>query len=361
MTENRRGGYKNPASATWEGIRAVFTKQEKAGSLKDTDRLDEKTVLIDGASSGLGFAVALQLAGRGATVIMACRSGIPGKGEEVKRRTGNQNIKMVQVDYSDMVSIQKFIRTIKEKYSPLDIVISNAAMVPSQSRKTPQGLEEMFMVNYLSKFMMINGLLKADCFRKDGKENPRIVFVSSESHRHPAAFDWTAFGVYKSYGMKKTVEYYGYYKLLLTTFAFELSRKLNVNGRQPVSVFSLCPGPVNSGIAREAPAIAQPLMKLIFALFFASPRKAAEPVVYLAVSKDLEGKPFDYLFKMSRKEIDEKASDPDNGEKLWKLSEELSFNLTASDGGGPVRLKRKTSPVLPSFDRDQDLIACFPS
>lgn len=327
MTEQRKGGYKNPGSALWEGIRAVFAKQQKVGLLNDADRLDRKTVLIDGASSGLGFAVALQLAGKGARVIMACRSGIPEKGEEVKRRTGNQNIEMVHVDYSDTASILKFISTIKEKYAPLDIVISNAAMVPSQSRKTPQGLEEMFMVNYLSKFMMINGLLKDDCLRKDGKENPRIVFVSSESHRNPVAFDWNSFGVYKSYGMKKTVEYYGYYKLLLTTFAFELSRRLHTNGGRPVSVFSLCPGPVNSGIAREAPAVFQPLMKLIFVLFFASPPKAAEPVVYLAVSKEEEGKPFDYLFKMSRKEIDEKASDPGNGDKLWKMSEKLIQSL----------------------------------
>jgi len=327
MTDQRKGGYKNPASATWEGIMAVFAKQQKVGFLKDSDRLDGKTVLIDGASSGLGFAVAVQLAGRGARVIMACRSGIPGKGEEVKRRSGNQNIEMVHVDYSDTASISKFITIIKEKYAPFDIVISNAAMVPSESRKTPQGLEEMFMVNYLSKFMMINGLLNEDCLSKDGKENPRIVFVSSESHRNPEAFDWNSFGVYKSYGMKKTVEYYGYYKLLLTTFAFELSRRLQANGRRPVSVFSLCPGPVDSGIAREAPAIFQPLLKLIFAQFFASPRKAAEPVVYLAVSRDLEGKPFDYLFKMSRKEIDEKASDEENGRKLWKLSEELFQTL----------------------------------
>ena len=311
-----------------EGIKAVFTKQEKAGYLKDTDRLDGKTVLVDGASSGLGFAVAVQMAGRGARVIMACRSGIPEKGEEVKKRTGNQQIEMVHVDYSDINSIHNLISTVKEKYAPLDIVISNAATVPRQSRKTPQGLEEMFMVNYLSKFIMINGITKTDCLRKDGKEKARIVFVSSESHRHPPAFDWNAFGVYKTYGMNKTVEYYGYYKLLLTTFTHELSRRLHANGKEPVSVFALCPGPVNSGIAREAPAVFQPLMKLVFAIFFKSPRKAAEPVMYLALSKDLEGKPYDYLFKMSRKEIDEKAADEENGRKLWKLSEELVESLS---------------------------------
>ena len=328
MSKQQKSNYNNPASSTWEGIRAAFAKQVKVGELMDTERLEGKTVLVDGASSGLGFAIATQLAERGARVIMACRSGIPEKGEEVKRRTGNPEIHMVHVDYADYHSIQNLIKTVKDKYAPLDIVICNAAMVPKQSRKTPQGLEEMFMVNYLSKFIFINGLLKEDCLRKDGTENPRIVFVSSESHRHPPEFNWPAFGVYKDYSMNKTVEYYGYYKLLLTTFSRELARRLQANGKGPVSVFALCPGPVNSNIAREAPALFQPLMKLIFAMFFKSPKKAAEPVLYLAISKDLEGKPYDYLFKMSRKDIEMKAADPENGKKLWRMSEELVAKLS---------------------------------
>jgi NAD(P)-dependent dehydrogenase (short-subunit alcohol dehydrogenase family) len=215
------------------------------------------------------------------------------------------------------------LKDLQENYPPFDIVISNAAMVPRKSRTTPQGLEEMFMVNYLSKFIFINGLIRQGGLRHDGKRQPRIIFVSSESHRHPQAFDWKGFGLVKDYGMNKTVEYYGYYKLLLTTFAMELSRRLNRKGEKPVSVFALCPGPVNSSIAREAPGIVQPLMKLVFALFFASPGKASKPVEFLAVSQLMEGKSFDYLFKMSRKAIDEKATEVGNGKKLWDLSEEL--------------------------------------
>jgi NAD(P)-dependent dehydrogenase (short-subunit alcohol dehydrogenase family) len=324
----KKSNYKNPASSTWEGIQAAFARQVKAGSLKSTERLDGKTVLVDGASSGLGFAIATQLAERGAKVIMACRSGIPEKGEEVKKRSGNQNVEMVHIDFADFNSIRELIKTVKEKYAPLDIVISNAAMVPKQSRKTPQGLEEMFMVNYLSKFIYINGLINGDCFRKDGQDKPRIVFVSSESHRHPPEFDWNTFGVFKNYNMNKTVEYYGYYKLLLTTFTYELSRRLKENGNPPISVFALCPGPVNSKIAREAPALFQPLMKLIFALFFKAPKKAAEPVLYLAISKDVSEKSYDYLFKMSRKDIDAKAKDASNGKKLWEYSENLVKKLS---------------------------------
>ncbi|MFH1159599.1 MAG: hypothetical protein V1733_01450 [bacterium] len=119
------------------------------------------------------------------------------------------------------------------------------------------------------------------------------------------------------------MELYGYYKLLLVTFARELSRRLNPGGGCTTSVFAMCPGPVNSNIAREAPKLYNPLLKLIFSIFFKSPKEAAKPVVYLAASPDVESTPFDYLFLMSRQEIDEKAENPENGRRLWDLSEKL--------------------------------------
>jgi hypothetical protein len=109
----------------------------------------------------------------------------------------------------------------------------------------------------------------------------------------------------------------------MTTFSQELSRRLNPNQHPEYSVFAMCPGPVNSNIAREAPAAFQPLLKLVFKLFFRSPEEASEPVIYLTASKDVEGKETDYLFLMSRKDVDEKAADPDNGSKLWKMTDEL--------------------------------------
>jgi hypothetical protein len=84
---------------------------------------------------------------------------------------------------------------------------------------------------------------------------------------------------------------------------------------------------VNSNIAREAPAVFKPLMRLVFSIFFKSPEKASEPVVYLATSTDVEGKVKDYLFLMSRREMDGKATDPANGKRLWELSEELAAEL----------------------------------
>jgi NAD(P)-dependent dehydrogenase (short-subunit alcohol dehydrogenase family) len=326
MGDHKRKSYSNPVTATLTGIRDLFRKQEPAGELKSADRFDGKTVLVDGSSSGLGFAVAMEAARRGAKVIMACRSGIPGKGEEIKKRSGSQDIHMLQVDFADLSSIQKLVIEIRDQFGKIDILICNAGIVPKKSRKTPQGLEEMFMVNYLSKFIFVDLLVKENCFREPGRYLPRIIFVTSESHRNPREFDWETFGVYKEYTIGKSIELYGYYKLLLVTFAVELSRRMNA-GEVKCSVFALCPGPVNSNIGREAPKIFIPLMKLVFSIFFKSPARAAIPVIYLAASPDLENKPFDYLFLMSRKEVDEKALDPENGKKLWRLSEALVNGL----------------------------------
>lgn len=320
MEEEKK--FSSPAQATITGIVSLFKKRERVGTLNSSERLDGKKVLITGSSSGLGLATAVEIAKLGADVIMAVRSGIPNKGEEVKRKSGSDKIFMHHVDLSEFDSIQNLVDEIKSQYGQLDIVICNAAVVAKKSRKTKSGLEQMFMVNYVAKFALVNLLLKNDCIRTSGKELPRIIFVDSESHRNPSEFNWDDFGKYTPHSIGKTVELYGYYKLLLVTFARELSRKLNPDKTQ-YSVFSLCPGPVNSNIAREAPAIFIPLLKLVFSIFFRSPKTASEPVVYLAASKDMEGKNFDYLFLMERKAIDAMAEDQKNGEKLWGMSEEL--------------------------------------
>jgi len=326
MADNKQEKYSNPFIATFTGITDLFRKHEPAGKLKPGDRLDGKTVLVDGASSGLGFAVAVEVVRRGAKVIMACRSGIPGKGEEVKRQSGSEDIHMLPVDFSDLSSIRQLVDAIRDLYGKIDILVCNAGLVPKKSRKTIQGLEEMFMVNYLSKFIFVDLLLKGNCFRNSQSLNPRIIFVSSETHRNPKEFDWDSFGIYREYSINKSLELYGYYKLLLTTFAVELSRRLNA-GKLKCSVFALCPGPVNTNIGREAPEIFHPLMKLVFSVFFKSPARAAIPVVYLAASPDMENIPFDYFFLMSRKEADEKALNPENGKKLWEVSRQLVQSL----------------------------------
>jgi len=321
MSENENK-YNSPLSATLKGITDLFKKQDRIEGLKAEERIDGKKVLITGSSSGLGLATAKELGRRGATVIMAVRSGIPEKGEEVKKASGSDQVHMLPVDLSDFDTIENLVKAVKSQFGQIDILICNAAVVSKNARKTKDGLEEMFTVNYLAKFALVNQLIKEAVFNIENTV-PRIIFVSSESHRNPKEFDWDGFGVFEDYGIGKSVERYGYYKLLMTTFAMELSRRLNKAAKINYSVFSLCPGPVNSNIAREAPAFFQPLLSLVFKIFFRSPETACEPVVYFAVSQEVEGKTNDYLFLMSRKEVDEKASNAENGKILWEKTEAL--------------------------------------
>lgn len=318
-----KGRYSNAFTATLAGIADLFRKQKNVVVISDDDVITGKNILITGASSGLGFEAAVQLARKGANVFMACRSGIPEKGEQVMKLTGNKNVVMLPVDLSDIESVRKLVGQVKEAAIKIDVLIENAAVVPAGNRKTRQGIEEMFMVNYLSKFLLTRWLLDNNLLNTDGGSIPRIIFVSSESHRNPKAFDWEGFGKYKEYSMGKTVELYGYYKLLMTTYANELARRLNPSGLHAYSIFALCPGPVNSNIARESPAIFKPLLKVVFGIFFRSPKVAVQPVVYFSTSSEVKDKTIDYLFLMSRKEMDAKATDIGHGEKLWSLSEEL--------------------------------------
>jgi NAD(P)-dependent dehydrogenase (short-subunit alcohol dehydrogenase family) len=316
---DKKGKYKSPWQATLNGITDLYRKKEATVELPDNIDLTGKTVLITGSSAGLGFAAAKRIAKAGAKVIMAVRSGIPEKGEEVIRYSGNPNVKMLHIDLLDFESINQFLANLEKESTKIDILISNAAMVPLKSRKTHQGLEEMFMVNYLAPFYLINQLINRNVLLP---EKSKIIIVASESHRNPKEFEWDKFGKYEAYGIKETVSRYGYYKLLLTTFANELSRRLSIEKKQ-IAIRVLCPGPVNSNIAREAPKLMQPLLKLVFSIFFRSPEKASDPIMYFASETNHDGRPIDYLFLMQQKEMDEKALDEVNGKKLWELSQGL--------------------------------------
>jgi NAD(P)-dependent dehydrogenase (short-subunit alcohol dehydrogenase family) len=256
---------------------------------------------------------------------MACRSGIPNAGEQAKSDSGSNNIEMMSVDLSDLESIDRFVEQLKIKKITLDICVFNAAVVPSGSYKTKSGFDQMFLVNYLSTFKLANALINNAIIKKNEGNAPRIIFVSSESHRTNQEIDFENLGKYEEYTMGKVMALYGYYKLMLTSFAIELSKRMNTSNVQ-ISVFALCPGPVNSNIAKAAPKIFMPLLKFIFNIFFKDPKDAAEPVMYLACSKSLQNKTSLYLHLMQEKSVNIKALNPENGRKLWEASEKLITN-----------------------------------
>jgi NAD(P)-dependent dehydrogenase (short-subunit alcohol dehydrogenase family) len=316
--------YRSASGSILGAIKQQVGKRRRIGTLTDDERLDGKTVLITGASSGLGYATAVQLARRGGMVIMAARSGIPEKGNTVKQASGSSAVEMRRVDLSDLDSIRSLADGLRQDGIKLDRLVLNAACVPSRSRQTKQGLEEMFVVNFLSSFYLTNLLIQYDVIGKNA--GARIVFVGSEAHRSSPPIDWERFGQYEKYNMKKSVPLYGYYKHMLLSFASELSRRLQSEGAS-VAVHALCPGPVNTRLARETPWFAQWLVALLFALFFKAPAKACEPVVYLSCARSLDERTGVYLHRMEEKHLQPSTADPHNARRLWDASSSLLAKL----------------------------------
>ncbi|MCB2219530.1 MAG: SDR family NAD(P)-dependent oxidoreductase [Bacteroidetes bacterium] len=316
------GRFDNPVIASLAGVKDFFSKQKLEDHLKDTDRADGKTCIITGANSGLGYAMAVEMAKRGARVIMACRSQIPEAGEKVKMESGSDQVEMLPLDLSKIDSIHQFVETLKKRNLSIDITILNAGVALPKARKLASGQEEMFFVNYLSNFILVNLMLANGLIenRSNGMAKPRILFISSDSHQGSSAIDFEQFGNYEDYGVSKGISYYSYYKLVLNTLAIEFSRRLE---NKNINVLTICPGPVHSNIIREAPWLLRKTLGAIFSLVFRKPAVAARPVIYMALSKDYEDKNGSYLHMFNPKKMDPKIYIPEEGLKLWDYSERL--------------------------------------
>ncbi|MEM7799889.1 MAG: SDR family NAD(P)-dependent oxidoreductase [Chloroflexota bacterium] len=317
-----KGRYKNPVVATASGIFNMFNQQLLAERFTDKDRLDGKTMLITGANSGLGFATAVESAKRGACVIMGCLEGIPDAGEEVKEQSGSRKVDMRFVDLRDLDAIHALVDGFVRDHIKLDVVIFNAASAIPHSRRTIHHQDELFFVNYFANFVLSNLLLEKGIVQPDHKNQPRMIFISSQSHQGSSPIDYDEFGRYFEYGLAKAMSNYSYLKFVQNTFATELSRRLNPH-EVVVQVNLVCPGATNTNIIRNIPQPFKLIMRGIFNLFFQPPEKACLPLVYLASSEDFQGRTNQYLHMFSLKRMDEKSYVRKEGEKLWEASEAL--------------------------------------
>ncbi len=322
------GRFTNPVVASLAGVKDFFAKQELASRFSDEDRADGMTVLITGANSGLGFALAVEFAKRGARVIMAGRSKIPEAGNQVKKLSGSELVEMHYIDLSKIETIHHLVQSLADQATQIDICILNAATALPGSRKTASGQDEMFLVNYLSNVILTQELLLKSVIKLETSPVSKMIFISSDSHQGATYIDYDEFGTYFEYGVSKGISNYSYFKLVLNTYATELSRRINRDGVK-LSINVICPGPVASNIVKEAPWLLRMTLKGIFRIVFKSPAKASRPVVYLALSPDYEGTSNEYLHMFNPKKMDPKVYEPVEGEKLWERSMELLKSIDA--------------------------------
>ena len=292
----------------------------------DDLRIDGKVCLVTGANSGLGKAVATDLARRGGTVLMACRGGHPVAGEDVRRASGSENVRMLEVDLADLASVHRLCDELRGAVPEVDIAVLNAGLMPRRPSRSAQGYELMFAVHFLANRVLVDRLLADGVIQPSDTPGhaPRVVVVSSEAHRAADAIDFDRLGAFTPYGLSDGLRFYGLSKLVQCTYVHELSRRLNPQGSVRVAVHALCPGPIDSAIAREAPLWLKPLLTPVMKVFFASPERAAAPVIYLCCSAAAGQRTGLYLHMMQEKELAAEARDSHKGSRLWTASEALA-------------------------------------
>lgn len=320
MTTPHKRKLTNPLNATLTALRDI---RDTTGLIPPSDRserLDGKTCLVTGANAGLGKAIAHELATRGATLVLAGRSGIPEIGEDLSAQTGNQNISMVHVDLSDIGSVDAMLAELKAQSVTIDRLILNAGLMSQKAQKSAQGFELMFAVHLLGNQRLAAGLIEAGLIPK--RSGARIIAVSSEAHRSAPPIDWDTFGTFKPHGISGAMKQYGHSKLALSLMIRHLAKTLTAqDGTPEIGVFHMCPGPINSSIARDAPALIRLPVKAMMNAVFPSPEKAARPVIHLAASPELDGRTGEYMHLMRFKQPSDAAQNDADAAAVYAYSE----------------------------------------
>jgi len=279
--------------------------------------MNGKICLVTGANSGIGKATALGLAKMGATVVMVCRDANKGEAalSEIKRKSGSNSVDLLLADLSSQEAIRRLATEYKSKYQQLHVLINNAGVYYTKRHVTVNGLEAMFAVNYLARFLLTNLLL--DIIEQSAPA--RIINVAGAYHaKGKINFDDLQ-GEKDFDGQRANHQS----KLADVLFTYELARRLEGTG---VTINCLHPGMVATDLIdkdKDFPVFFKYLYKLSRPLM-KSPVKGAETSIYLASSPEVESVTGRYFVNKKIAESSPESHDPQLAQRLWAVSEKLS-------------------------------------
>jgi NAD(P)-dependent dehydrogenase (short-subunit alcohol dehydrogenase family) len=205
--------------------------------------MKDKTVAITGATSGLGRATALQLAQKGASVIIIARSNT--KANEIIKEIEKEGGKGQSIisDLSSMKDTKEAAESITYAIKHLDVLINNAGAHFPNYIETSEGFESTLALNYLSPFLLTHHLIEQMEQTASEYGEARIINISSVMHKGPINWDDLNF---KDTTFSSTSAYYQS-KHLLTSFTYYLSRQLKETG---ITVNCIHPGFVKTALAQ---------------------------------------------------------------------------------------------------------------
>ncbi|XP_049913141.1 retinol dehydrogenase 12-like [Epinephelus moara] len=291
-----------------QAIRNLFR-----GPWSSAERLDDKTVVITGANTGIGKETAIDLAKRGAKVIMACRDMEKAQAavKEVIENSGNENVVCMKLDLADSKSIREFAEAINKDEPKLNILINNAGVMVCPYGKTADGFEMQIGVNHFGHFLLTYLLI--DLIKKSAPA--RIVTVSSMAHSW-GSINLEDINSEKSYNKNSA---YSQSKLANILFTRSLAKRLEGTG---VTTYSLHPGVVQTELWRHLSGPQQFFMKMA-SPFTKNSSQGAQTSIYCAVELSLEKETGGYYSDCAPANCSAAGKDDVLAEKLWELTCQL--------------------------------------
>ena len=280
-----------------------------------------RTIVVTGANSGLGLQTALELARRGAHVVMAVRNLDKGREAEARiaREAPGASTELRPLDLADLDSVQAFAEGLD--VDRIDVLVNNAGVMALPRRETKQGFELQLGTNHLGHFALTGRLLdrvtRVVTLSSNAHKMGRINFDNLQGERR--YFRWTA---------------YGQAKLANLLFALELQRRIDAAGLDKLSV-AAHPGYAATNLQYQAAQeTGNPIdrlgNKLLNATLAQSDAAGALPTLY-AATEDLAGGayvgpdgPGEWRGHPQLVAPNGRARDQETARRLWEVSEELT-------------------------------------
>jgi NAD(P)-dependent dehydrogenase (short-subunit alcohol dehydrogenase family) len=311
-------------------ITSQFGYRTEASEVVDGHDLSGQTVLVTGASSGLGVETARALASVGAHVVLPVRDVDRGisSAEEILRTTPGSRVEVMELDLASISSIRDFAEAFLASHDNLDVLINNAAVMATPQGTTHDGFELQFGTNHLGHFELFRELLPA----LRANEGARIVALTSIGHRRSnVIFDDPNF---KNRDYEKWSAY-GQSKTACSLFALGVTQRFASEG---IYANAVHPGGIITGLQKSLSFDEQQAMGWFDAEgnvneLFKTVSQGASTSLWAAVGPELSGVGGLYLEDCNESVVYDEtnpwvgyfpyAVDPDGADRLWDISESL--------------------------------------
>jgi retinol dehydrogenase-13 len=296
----------------WSNIFAMI-RNNKSDPKKCDNTYAGKLVVITGATSGIGYLTARKYASMGANLFCVNRN--PEKSKALKKEiVGEFDVKCEYIiaDLSKLDEIHRVGKELAQLNTEIDVLIHNAGIYLTKRETTTDGLEKVFVIQYLASFI-INYLLMD---KLKSQQNARIIMVNSEGHRFAAwglrldDLNWEKrrYSGLKSYGSAKLAQ-------LLSMIVFDEHFQ-----KTGVKINAMHPGAVKTETGQDNGPVYRWIKRNFIDKTLKSPEISAEALYYLGVSKEVEAVGGKFFNLTTEEEPAPPAQDKEVAYELWEKS-----------------------------------------